>query len=433
MRIINNLLSIDPGETYNIRKELNGKTVKSVSRKTLVIHATEGADVAGAVNWLQPPPLKGTLKGELSIHLVVGKDGREIVQMVPFDKGAQHAGSDYNVTSIGIELDYPSLLTEKTGKFNSMDKYTPNQYILAKNLNGKDYNFWPLYPRDQLDALVVISKTLIDTYGITDVVGHEEFYSGKQDPGPAFPIIQFREKLLGPNERSMVLQETTREVTLRNEPAQNSVLVSASHIPAGTPVAVVNEKDDCYLIAVIAEIDGNPWLTGWVDKSAVQIKRNAPLFVQEDHYLSTLEGRRFQVIEPDPANYDSSPKFAITNHKYIIMHITTGTRMESTINTFRNPASGVSSHLLIGREGQVVQFLPFNKIAWHAGYSWWEGDSSLNSFSIGIELDNAGPLEKNETGQWVPLHKKIVIPDDKVQLAQHWKETRERGWEKFTD
>lgn len=47
----------------------------------------------------------------------------------------------------------------------------------------------------------------------------------------------------------------------------------------------------------------------------------------------------------------------------------------------------VSSHLVIDREGQVSQFVPFNQRAWHAGVSVFEGRENCNDFSIGIELE----------------------------------------------
>ncbi|HFD86767.1 MAG TPA: 1,6-anhydro-N-acetylmuramyl-L-alanine amidase AmpD [Gammaproteobacteria bacterium] len=47
----------------------------------------------------------------------------------------------------------------------------------------------------------------------------------------------------------------------------------------------------------------------------------------------------------------------------------------------------VSSHLLIRRDGEVVQYVPFQKRAWHAGISSYQGRPSCNDFSIGIELE----------------------------------------------
>ena len=47
----------------------------------------------------------------------------------------------------------------------------------------------------------------------------------------------------------------------------------------------------------------------------------------------------------------------------------------------------VSSHFLIRRDGEVIQFVPVERRAWHAGASSWRGRSRCNDFSIGIELE----------------------------------------------
>jgi len=47
----------------------------------------------------------------------------------------------------------------------------------------------------------------------------------------------------------------------------------------------------------------------------------------------------------------------------------------------------VSSHLLIDRNGQISQYVPFHKRAWHAGESSFEGRTTCNDYSIGIELE----------------------------------------------
>jgi AmpD protein len=49
----------------------------------------------------------------------------------------------------------------------------------------------------------------------------------------------------------------------------------------------------------------------------------------------------------------------------------------------------VSTHLLIRRDGEVVQYVPFHKRAWHAGVSSFRGQEKCNDFSIGIELEGA--------------------------------------------
>ncbi len=52
----------------------------------------------------------------------------------------------------------------------------------------------------------------------------------------------------------------------------------------------------------------------------------------------------------------------------------------------------VSAHLLIRRDGRVVQFVPFHRRAWHAGQSCFRGRTRCNDFSIGIELEGTETL-----------------------------------------
>lgn len=49
----------------------------------------------------------------------------------------------------------------------------------------------------------------------------------------------------------------------------------------------------------------------------------------------------------------------------------------------------VSSHFLIQRDGEIIQFVPCSKRAWHAGESNWRGRCRCNDFSIGIELEGS--------------------------------------------
>ncbi|MBP0047542.1 1,6-anhydro-N-acetylmuramyl-L-alanine amidase AmpD [Marinobacterium sp. AK62] len=47
----------------------------------------------------------------------------------------------------------------------------------------------------------------------------------------------------------------------------------------------------------------------------------------------------------------------------------------------------VSAHLLIERDGRMIQFVPFDRRAWHAGQSCFDGREACNDFAIGIELE----------------------------------------------
>jgi len=67
----------------------------------------------------------------------------------------------------------------------------------------------------------------------------------------------------------------------------------------------------------------------------------------------------------------------------------------------------VSAHLLIRRDGQVVQYVPFDQRAWHAGVSCWEQRERCNDFTIGIELEGCD-TQKFEPQQYTVLSEVIT-------------------------
>lgn len=62
----------------------------------------------------------------------------------------------------------------------------------------------------------------------------------------------------------------------------------------------------------------------------------------------------------------------------------------------------VSAHFLVRRDGSVVQFVPPERRAWHAGASSWRGRGRCNDFSIGIELEGTDDAPF-ETAQYAAL------------------------------
>ena len=62
----------------------------------------------------------------------------------------------------------------------------------------------------------------------------------------------------------------------------------------------------------------------------------------------------------------------------------------------------VSAHALVRRDGEVVQYVPFHRRAWHAGQSSWMGRERCNDFSIGIELEGTD-ARAYESAQYASL------------------------------
>lgn len=79
----------------------------------------------------------------------------------------------------------------------------------------------------------------------------------------------------------------------------------------------------------------------------------------------------------------------------IILHDTAGRLTKgSSVSWFRSKECTTSAHVVIERDGTITQMVPFNKRAWHAGQSAWQGKKLCNSFAIGIEIVNPGMMER---------------------------------------
>jgi N-acetylmuramoyl-L-alanine amidase len=56
----------------------------------------------------------------------------------------------------------------------------------------------------------------------------------------------------------------------------------------------------------------------------------------------------------------------------------------------RDPVAKVSSHYLVEEDGRVFRLVAEERRAWHAGVSFWKGETDINARSIGIEIVNPG-------------------------------------------
>jgi N-acetylmuramoyl-L-alanine amidase len=74
----------------------------------------------------------------------------------------------------------------------------------------------------------------------------------------------------------------------------------------------------------------------------------------------------------------------------ILLHYTGMETGEAALARLCAADSKVSSHYVVFEDGRIVQCVPEERRAWHAGVSSWAGESDINSCSIGIEIVNPG-------------------------------------------
>lgn len=118
--------------------------------------------------------------------------------------------------------------------------------------------------------------------------------------------------------------------------------------------------------------------------------------------------------------------------RYLMLHYTAGSSAESSVASLctRKPTGNASAHLVLGRDGRIVQLAPFNVVTWHAGVSAWDGLTGLNQHSIGIEMDNAGVLDEIGGRCFTWFRKEIDTAE--VQRAVHRHGGPQRPWHAYT-
>ena len=90
---------------------------------------------------------------------------------------------------------------------------------------------------------------------------------------------------------------------------------------------------------------------------------------------------------PSP-NHDERP--AGTPIDMLILHYTGMATAQEAVDRLRDPEARVSSHYVVDEDGTVLRLVPEDRLAFHAGVSYWRGHSGLNARSIGVEIVNPG-------------------------------------------
>ncbi len=130
--------------------------------------------------------------------------------------------------------------------------------------------------------------------------------------------------------------------------------------------------------------------------------------IDKNHFLSTAK----KMLLPG-----GSP---MEIRRAVVIHFTGGWSGASSVEWWKNPAAqGANAHIVIDRDGSIIQCRPFNRTAGHAGKqsAWTDSrtgityrNSQVNACTIGIELANCGDLQRSHypaglgliTGQAIP-------------------------------
>lgn len=133
----------------------------------------------------------------------------------------------------------------------------------------------------------------------------------------------------------------------------------------------------------------------------------------KDNFLIGDDGVRV-TYKPSP-NVGKAKK----GDKVLVIHFD-GASGTQGLNWLLDKQSKVSSELWLSREGKTIQLAPFNVTCWHAGESVWRNTSGINSYGIGIEVQNTGGQAYTDV-QMIELGKiaKALVSAYNLEIVGH--------------
>jgi len=307
MKVVNHKLEGEGVLPFRQTPNVGGK----YEPDTIIIHYTAGSNAESAIKSMLDPKVKS------SAHLCVARDGKT-TQLADFNVKTNHAGKSawggrkfFNNYSIGIEIDNPGFLEKKGDKyFTYWGKEVPAADVFEgthRNNPITPQKYWHKYPEAQIKLIFDICKALCETYKIKHILGHEEIgvydngkLGRKQDPGPAFPLDDFRLKLLGsakPNPgaatATVPLVAPGAKGTLAKANAKVNVRIApnpeaekaAEPVEAGEVVEIIKDMGEWAQVMVVID--------GWVSKQ----------FIKEDD----SDGEFDAFVDADTLNIRKAP------------------------------------------------------------------------------------------------------------------------------
>jgi len=242
---------------------------ETIEPKYLIMHYTATPSAENAISWFTNP------RSRASAHVVISRDGK-VTQMVPFNQKAWHAGQSewnnligMNNYSIGIELENAGKLMPHSNFqwrawFGGI--YTNDEVMNATHKFEDSPAGWHLFTREQIAVAVEVAVALVDHYELSEVLGHEDIApTRKVDPGPAFPMMSFRSKVMGRAEDSFRLYETTSDLNIRSGPGVNYELLDIGPLKEGTSVEILNSFNVWKFVQVVnhpMKAEARGWVHG---------------------------------------------------------------------------------------------------------------------------------------------------------------------------
>lgn len=246
----------------------------TISPIFLVIHYTASGPNSNIANYFKSNDSK------VSAHLVIRRDGT-VIQCVPFNKRANHAGSSrwrkkngtllsgLNRHTIGIELENWGPLSQTGSTWRSWTGASVDNSIVteATHKNQSSSRGWEVFTSAQMEATIDVARAITEAYGIEQIVGHDDIApSRKIDPGPAFPMANFRSKVESrdSDDDDIFIVRSSDGLNIRVGPGSGYDKIQNDPLPDGTRVIVHGADGRWREVSALRDGGDDAFVTGWV-------------------------------------------------------------------------------------------------------------------------------------------------------------------------
>jgi len=292
VKVKNHRLVNKSGKPFPYKESPNRSN--TIDPKYLIIHYTAGSSASGSISWLT------NKRSKVSAHIVIARDGT-VTQLVPFNIKAWHAGKSawaglygINDYSIGIEMDNAGKLVKKAGKWHSnltKRSYPDSEVLEAEHKHGGGIVGWHDYTAEQIDVAIELGALLVEEYKLKDVLGHEDISPGRKiDPGPAWPMENYRAKIIGRRDDEIEEYETITNLNIRQGPGTEYDKILETPLPPRTNLAVLDIHGAWMFVDVLDEIENDADIEGWVHGKYLRMVYS-PTFIEPKDTGISLAGR----------------------------------------------------------------------------------------------------------------------------------------------
>jgi len=133
------------------------------------------------------------------------------------------------------------------------------------------------------------------------------------------------------------------------------------------------------------------------------------------------------LTHPSPNHSDRRGKTV----QVIVLHCDASPNEKGCVSWIQSSQSKVSYHCLIGRQGEVYRFVPYDRKAWHAGKAEWNGEKDVNGIAVGLSFSNKNdgkePLTKAQIVAMQDLILEVRTRYGNLPVTTHTKVARPVG------